>query len=475
MTTLNLRKDYPNGLTSAQIDDNFKNLDISILNRRGDNLYPDFDMVDKSFYVYGGAISFIGANWDTLGRNYIQISEEDTTLYTKWFPIAAETMYKVTAAAWVGTAGAGTANVGIQFATGQGETITLDSTHLIESNSATFDSSTSQNTVNIRTTISRRWARFFVSYIGGSQGTSVRAGGFRVERTYAPEIQNQIWTSGLTGGTAPNYTTSLAYAPSALSNGLRVHLDFHASNNGAATTLDVNGLGVKPVYIVTEFGSTKNPMIWTDQRVDLVYTGTYWQVVSGTQETPTYPYGGDIVANKTLTPTDAGRVYAIEAVGLAITLPLSSTVSSGTTFYIRKKTTSAASATIVGMDNASASYTIGALAGGLYAFTSTGTTGYMVHVTPQADLPISLNANGYAKLHNGLILQWGSGQAGISGTPNTINFPIAFPTQVGHVNAIHKGAAVNANIIVENTSNSSFKVSSSHPSQVLIGWFAIGN
>jgi hypothetical protein len=52
------------------------------------------------------------------------------------------------------------------------------------------------------------------------------------------------------------------------------------------------------------------------------------------------------------------------------------------------------------------------------------------------DVARSLTSNGYIKLSDGLIIQWGSGSASAatSGTSTSVTFPIAFPTNAYMVN-----------------------------------------
>lgn len=102
----------------------------------------------------------------------------------------------------------------------------------------------------------------------------------------------------------------------------------------------------------------------------------------------------------------------------------------------------------------------------------------------------SKTANGYSKLPNGLIMQWGnitlsgSGHQGVAKTDSVINFPIQFP---GGLFVINSTANANENdyakvvqhgIIRTGTSNSSFKpyatIQSTTAWRIEINWIAIG-
>jgi hypothetical protein len=93
----------------------------------------------------------------------------------------------------------------------------------------------------------------------------------------------------------------------------------------------------------------------------------------------------------------------------------------------------------------------------------------------------SASANGYTKLPNGIILQWGSGVSAGYGAL-TVTWPIAFPTGCFVAFPTIEFAAPNALVVssgalnqvqgVFYTSNSS---SGAAVGTVAFGWWAIGN
>jgi hypothetical protein len=135
-------------------------------------------------------------------------------------------------------------------------------------------------------------------------------------------------------------------------------------------------------------------------------------------------YAGTITANKTLTAADAGKWYSLEAPGLTITLPLASSVPSGTRFYLRKRSSSVATANIV--HNSVTIRNVLATETNLMVFTSDGVSAYIMNDMPEGPLSLSLTNSGYHKFPSGLLLQWGSGLTNSSGQL-AATLPIAFP------------------------------------------------
>lgn len=90
---------------------------------------------------------------------------------------------------------------------------------------------------------------------------------------------------------------------------------------------------------------------------------------------------------------------------------------------------------------------------------------------------VSKSDNGYQKLPNGLIFQWGRTAAGKLGTDKRVNFPIAFPLKVVNVHTNHIGADTGVNIVVYHTgiSTTGFAARSNYATHdVDMFWFAIG-
>jgi hypothetical protein len=97
------------------------------------------------------------------------------------------------------------------------------------------------------------------------------------------------------------------------------------------------------------------------------------------------------------------------------------------------------------------------------------------------DVARSLSANGYVRISNGLIIQWGtnSATAPTSGTQTTVTLPIAFPTACQVVVATYTGPVAGTSTF--NTTaktTSTFTVTRSNDSNIDTGvgfnWIAIG-
>lgn len=91
--------------------------------------------------------------------------------------------------------------------------------------------------------------------------------------------QTQSLTAFTTSGTAPTYEGAFKPAATALSANLRAQVTVHVENDGAASTLNVNGLGAKNIKQYDSTGMLVDAILFTNQKVDLVYDGTYWVVL----------------------------------------------------------------------------------------------------------------------------------------------------------------------------------------------------
>ena len=92
--------------------------------------------------------------------------------------------------------------------------------------------------------------------------------------------QTQSLAAFTTSGTAPTYVGAFTPAATTLSTNLRAQVTVHVANGGAASTLNVNGLGAKSIKRYDSTGTLVDPVLFTNQKVDLVYDGTYWVVLN---------------------------------------------------------------------------------------------------------------------------------------------------------------------------------------------------
>ena len=236
-----------------------------------------------------------------------------------------------------------------------------------------------------------------------------------------------------------NYTASLAPAPTALTSGLQVWINIGTPNT-APPTLSLNGLGA--VNIVQRDGtSLKSGML--RGIVNLIYDGTNWEfqsssfssigsvsIVGANQAVGTANAGTIYVATAAVTFTYAGTtilgsnfINFLHAEGGAITIAIngSDSINGG-----------AAGAGITILQGTLAILTTDA-AGNIYISVQltqgVADARYELQSNLAADVaalcPNSLGTNGYQKLPNGLIFQWGIHSRSTGTT--TITFPIAFP------------------------------------------------
>lgn len=82
-------------------------------------------------------------------------------------------------------------------------------------------------------------------------------------------------TTTATAGTAPTYTLTPLPAVTAYATGLRLRVRVHAANSGAASTINVSGLGAKSIKTYALGSATTfDPVLTAGLIVDLEYDGT---------------------------------------------------------------------------------------------------------------------------------------------------------------------------------------------------------
>lgn len=150
--------------------------------------------------------------------------------------------------------------------------------------------------------------------------------------------------------------------------------------------------------------------------------------------------GGTVsdLASVTLTAADVGKFYTLSlATAQTATLPLLSTVPDGATILLHNPSGSIKTIQRQGDDQISPDgsfiTSVTMLQGEVIEFVKQASvwraygTGVLKYST---SFGASLVASGYQKLPSGLIIQWGAvANTEVAGSPNTLTFPIAFPTQ----------------------------------------------
>lgn len=150
-----------------------------------------------------------------------------------------------------------------------------------------------------------------------------------------------------------------------------------------------------------------------------------------------------------------GLLLSNTAGAITLTLPAANSVPPGGTFEVLNINTGLTTIQRAGADviqpNASTATSIALSPGDTVVLRSNGSnTWYLTDgtaaATYSAAFASSKAANGYARLGNGILLQWGTGTANASGVL-AVTFPIAFPNAVTSVTATGVSTGPASNIV----------------------------
>lgn len=188
-------------------------------------------------------------------------------------------------------------------------------------------------------------------------------------------------------------------------------------------------------------------------------------------------------ANTNLTAANAGQLLVLGGAAGAIGLPVGATLPKGAAFTFMSGASGGWNIVRQGADviavNGSTLTTLPMLTGdtitlvwdGQYFRPASGSA----HLKYVAGFAGSLAGSGYQKLPSGLILQWGASQAGGNGSVWNTAFPIAFPTTVPFVTAIHIGGDGTVNVVIDGAlSTTQFGARTNYAGNVQIMFMAIG-
>ncbi|MCE1184468.1 MAG: hypothetical protein LWW92_02520, partial [Rhodocyclales bacterium] len=265
---------------------------------------------------------------------------------------------------------------------------------------------------------------------------------FRITEVVASQtaaaIQSQAYTAFSAGGGAPNFTLTPTPAATAYSAGLRYRVKFGGAS-GSGATLNVSGLGVKSLKQYDAAGVKVGAVIAANQLVDLEYDGVDFVLLNPLPFALGNMRAAAVVtAPIVLTSVDVGKCYSINSGG-SLTLPLATTVPSGSMFLVYA--TVATSVSRQGSDTiyigSSSTEVVVNLNVGDWALI--GHNGFQWQVFAGSVLmPYSLSFSsmkgdrGFQKMPGGLIFQWWGDSFDATGVKMT-TFPIAFPNGVFHV------------------------------------------
>lgn len=114
--------------------------------------------------------------------------------------------------------------------------------------------------------------------MGGYRHTTVGNSSARDHYAATGQVQDNVFCTGTVGGTANAITLTLTPAITAYVKGQRFEFVSTAANTGA-TTLNVNGVGVKDIYSDASTALTAG-VIPSGRAVSVIYDGTQFQLVN---------------------------------------------------------------------------------------------------------------------------------------------------------------------------------------------------
>lgn len=117
-----------------------------------------------------------------------------------------------------------------------------------------------------------------IALLARSDLVCIRSNGVNAWQILLVQSQAQSYSAFTTVGTAPAYTVTASPAIT-LRKGATLQLTFHASNNGAASTLNANGSGAIGLKQYDSNGAKVNPQIALGQIADAVCDGAEWVLV----------------------------------------------------------------------------------------------------------------------------------------------------------------------------------------------------
>lgn len=292
-------------------------------------------------------------------------------------------------------------------------------------------------------------------------------------------------SSFTTSGTATAYTATPSFAIAAYSANQAFWVKFHTAC-GVNPTLQISGLASPPALVKMQADGSVAGLSANDIQAG---TASYVVLLSPSQALVVgLPAQGAIgqlflTVNTTLTASAGGKsVIGNSASPISVTLPLTSAVATGSRIVLLNQGSGPMTVVRQGADviwmpgsltsivlNYGDSLFLESFSGG--SWIATGGTAQEQYATLWGN---SKASNGYAKLPSGLILQWGTGTAGATGTGFFNALPIAFPNAAFAAVACHVGSFDSVNIITRSLSTTQVEFGSSWTGIASVMYFAIG-
>lgn len=246
------------------------------------------------------------------------------------------------------------------------------------------------------------------------------------------------------GGTADALTATFTPAITTLVNGMSLIVRAASANATTTPTFQANGTAVKTIVKGNNLpllaGDIAGAGHWIELQYDLTLDKWVLQnaakgIVSGLNATNIFAF----TATGALSATWAGATILLSSASAIVpTLPAASTVAKGLRYEFLNVNTGVATITRNGTDtitvNSTTTTSIAMGNGDTLTLESDGVSNWYAvggsrQLGSSTDFLNSKAANGYTKLPNGLIIQWGSATT-TGGGAVSVSFPITFPNAV---------------------------------------------
>jgi hypothetical protein len=312
-------------------------------------------------------------------------------------------------------------------------------------------------------------------------------------------LQGNACNISAAGGTADAITGIYAPGITTLTNGMTLYVRA-ASANATTTPTFTPASGTIPAKTIVKgngLALAARDIAGAGHWIELQYDQALdkWVLLNpatGVNSGSTGNFAGlnSYNASANLPPSDLGKlvVFYGSTAAQTLTLPAVAGVAVGNNYTIVNKASTSVTINGNASENISRnvtgvgqtiSNTVVLNPGDSLVFSSNGSNQWNCEGQSAPDMfPNSMAANGYQKLPNGLIIQWGtSASISSSVSSGTITFPVAFPSNAAYVNIIGVGAVTtgaNTNLCLATKTATNFSFVNTYLSAEPFNWIAIG-
>ncbi len=256
------------------------------------------------------------------------------------------------------------------------------------------------------------------------------------------QVQNGSLVYAVDGGSANSYTASISPSISAYTTGMKVNIKISNTNTGNST-LNLNSLGAKNIKLLNGNNPAAGDIV-SGQYAEFGYDGTNMQLLNPASS----PSQLQVQAGTILyaASTSAANTYT------ATLSPSPSTIPTGMQIRINftNANTSSATLNINGLGAKSilredgSALVAGDINAGTIVDLEYNGTHWRLTGTKIWQFGNTQSSNGFTKLPNGLIMQWGNctlPASGVTESQVAVTFPLAFPTAVFSITTSYNGAS----------------------------------